>query len=296
MKRLLLILLIIFPLNVFASINTCTRTTDNLHVPNKIKYKDSMKNSVLSTPCVDAKEKVYDFADILSYEEEINIYNEVMSFINKTGLDLGIVTIDTNSKDVPLSDRAMVFADDFYDYNDFSRHGILLLIDMDTREYYFSTTGNAIFYFSDYRIDAVLDSMEYDMINGNYNNAILEFIEEIDYYYNSGLATNQYTIDSSGKIVRKTPWILLIIISLIVAIIVTNILKGRNKKIKAVNHANNYVKGKLKITKKNATFLYKTTNSYYSPRSDDSSSGSSGGFSSHSGSSGVSHGGGGRRF
>ena len=294
MKKILLILLIfiLFPFNVVASVNTCTRTSDNLYVPDKIKYKSSMESSVLSTPCVDANEKIYDFADLFSNEEEINLYNEVTDFINKTGLDLGIVTINVNSKG-----SAMVFADDFYDYNDFGRHGILLLIDMDTREYYFSTTGNAIFYFDDYRVDAVLDAMEYDMINGNYNNAALAFIDIIEYYYNAGIITNKYTIDSSGKIVRKTPWILITIISLSVAFIITTILKGRNKKIKVVNHANEYINGKLKLTKKNEIFLYKTTDRHYSPISD-SSSGSSGGggFSSHSGSSGSSHGGGGRSF
>ena len=297
MKRLLLILLIIFPMNVFASTNTCTRTVDNLYVPDKIKYKSSMESNVLSTPCVDASEKVYDFADILNSDEEVNIYNEVMSFINRTGLDLGVVTINVNSKDVVYSDKAMVFADDFYDYNDFSRHGILLLIDMDTRKYYFSTTGNAIFYFSDYRVDSVLDSMEYYMKNGNYNSAILEFIEKMEYYYDAGIITDKYKIDSNGRIVKKTPWLIITMISLVVAFVVTNVLKGRNKKVKVVNHANEYVNGKLNLTKKNETFLYKTTDKYYSPVSDSSSSGSSGGgFSSHSGSSGSSHGGGGRSF
>lgn len=292
MKRLLLILLIIFPLNVFASVNTCTRTSDNLYVPDKIKYKSSMESNVLSTPCVDASEKIYDFADLFAKEEEITLYNEVTSFTNNTGLDLGIVTINVNSKG-----SAMEFADDFYDYNDFSRHGILLLIDMDTREYYFSTTGNAIFYFNDYRVDAVLDTMEYNMRNGYYNSATLEFISQMEIYYNAGIVTDKYTIDSRGRIVKKTPWILLTIISLMVAFITTNILKGRNKKVKVVNHANEYVNGKLNLTKKNEIFLYKTTDRHYSPISDSSSSGSSGGgISSHSGSSGSSHGGGGRSF
>lgn len=297
MKKLLLILLIIFPLNVFASTNTCIRTDDKLNVPDKIKYKERMKNNVLSTPCVDASEKVYDFADLLTDEEENNIYNKTMNFIDKTDLDLGIVTISINNKDANHEDKAMVFADDFYDYNDFSRHGILLLIDMDTRKYYFSTTGNAIFYFSDDRVDSVLDSMEYDMVNDNYNGAVLEFIEEIESYYNEGIITDKYKIDSNGKIVRKTPFILITIISFGVALICSLILKGRNKKIKTVTHANKYVNGTLKLTKKNEIFLRQTTDKHFSPVSDYSSSGSSGGsFSSHSGSSGSSHGGGGRSF
>ena len=294
-KKILLMLLIFFsfPFQVFASVNTCTRTSDNLYVPAKIKYNSNMKDNVLSTPCVDASEKIYDFADLFTDTEEISLYNKVNEFIQETNLDLGIVTINDNPKE-----SAMEFADDFYDYNDFTKNGLLFLIDMDTREYYFSTTGEAIFYFDDYRVENTLDALYDDMVNANYKEAANSFIDEALNSYNLGIITSKYTFDSNGKIVRKTPWIIFGMISLVVAFIVTMILKGRNKKIKISTDADEYLNGELRLTRVEDHFLFRNTQRIYSPISSDGSSGShgGGGSSSHSGSSGASHGGGGRRF
>ena len=241
MKKKILFIFLIYcciPFQVFASVNTCTRSSINLYVPAKVDYDSSMEDDVLSTPCVDASEKVYDFADLFTEDEEVYLYNRVNEFIDKTGLDLGIATIDYNNKK-----SAMVYADDFYDYNDFSKNGLLFLIDMDTREYYFTTSGQAMFYFDDNRTDSVLDVLYYDMVNGNYGKVANLFIDEALNYYHSGIITSKYTFDSSGKIVRKTPWLLLGIISFVVALIITLILKGKNKKVRISNNADNYLNG-----------------------------------------------------
>lgn len=288
-KFFLILILLCLPIGVFASVDTCTRTDDNLYVPDKIKYKSSMKDNILSTPCVNASEKVYDFANLFEESDEDLIYNQITNFINDTGLDMAIVTTNYNSK---MS--VMEYADDFYDYNDFSRDGILFLIDMDTREYYVSTTGKAMFYFDDNRIDYILDNLYSDMVNGDYKSAVLGVISDAKGYYDSGVITNKYTFDSNGKIVRKTPWLVLVGISLGVSFIVVMILRGKNKKVKISKDADKYLKGTLTLTKKEDRFLFRNTQKIYSPISD--SGGSSGGFSSHSGSSGVSHGGGGRSF
>lgn len=288
-KFFLILILLCLPIGVFASVDTCTRTDDNLYVPDKIKYKSSMKDNILSTPCVNASEKVYDFANLFEESDEDLIYNQITNFINETGLDMAIVTTNYNSK---MS--VMEYADDFYDYNDFSRDGILFLIDMDTREYYVSTTGKAMFYFDDNRIDYILDNLYSDMVDGDYKSAVLGVISDAKGYYDSGVITNKYTFDSNGKIVRKTPWLVLVGISLGVSFIAVMILRGKNKKVKISKDADKYLKGTLTLTKKEDRFLFRNTQKIYSPISD--SGGSSGGFSSHSGSSGVSHGGGGRSF
>lgn len=288
-KILLLIILMVWPINVLASVNTCVRNDDNMYIPDKINYKSSMRDSVLSTLCVDASEKVYDFADLFSGDEEINLYNKISSVSLETGFDIGIVTINNNNKD-----SASSFADDFYDYNEFSLDGVLFLIDMDNREYYFSTTGEAMFYFDDYRVNNVLDILESDMKNGYYYKASDNFLDSVLSNYNSGIVTSKYEFDSNGRIVRKTPWVVFGGISLIVSFIIVMILRGRNKKIKIAKDANKYLDGKLKLTNSDDRFLFKDVKKVYSPISHNDSS--SGGFSSHSGSSGVSHGGGGRGF
>lgn len=162
--KYLLLIVILFGfciIPVSASTNTFTRTEDNLLVSPDITVTSQNLDNILGTPAVDASEKVYDFAELLTPSEEEQIYNRVQKFINKTNLDLAVVTINDNNKF-----SAMEYADDFYDYNDFGTDseysGVLFLVDMDTREIYMSTTGKAISMYSDYRIDMTLDAIYQD--------------------------------------------------------------------------------------------------------------------------------------
>jgi uncharacterized protein len=289
---LLLTIFIINPCHINASTNTFGRTEDNLGVPDKIDYKDSMYNNVILTPLVDASEKVYDFADILTESEEEAIYNEVTDFINTTNLDLAIVTINYNTKR-----STMEYADDFYDYNDFQIDGLVFVIDMDNREFYISTAGIAILYYDNNRVENILSSQDYYMINGMYKDSIDILITNLLSYYNNGYSnsSNKYTIDN-GVLVYKTPYLVLLLISLIVAGIITFILAKRNKQVKLSNESSMYLaKNGKKITNTETKFIDSHTSSHYRPISDNSGGGSSS-SGSHSGSSGMSHGGGGHKF
>ena len=61
MKKLyvLIIFILCIPFRVNA-IEACIRSYDNLYVPDKVEYKDSMRDNILDTPCVDVSRKVYD--------------------------------------------------------------------------------------------------------------------------------------------------------------------------------------------------------------------------------------------
>ena len=133
--KLIIVLFIctFFNMNVvFASTNTKVRSEDDYLVSSNINITDENKDDILLTPAVDASEKIYDFADLFTDEEEVLLYNKVIQYINSYQMDLAIVTIDTNNKA-----DARSYADDFYDYNDFgnndSRDGLLFLIDMQNR-------------------------------------------------------------------------------------------------------------------------------------------------------------------
>ena len=140
---LIFMIAIVFNTAVFASTNTYTRTEDDLKINSSIKVTESVKKAVLATPKVDASEKVYDFAGLLTESEEASLYNKIMTFINTYNMDMAVVTIDNNNKA-----STMAYADDFYDYNDFgvgsTFDGLLFLIDMDNREMWISPTGEAI--------------------------------------------------------------------------------------------------------------------------------------------------------
>lgn len=294
MKKIfvLLISLFLLVLPVYASTNTYSRTTTDLKVPKKIKYKSSMEHNVLLTPSVNANEKIYDFAELLTEEEEKQLYDKVKEFIANTNLDLAIVTINTNVKD-----STQEYADDFYDYNDFSIDGLAFVIDMQNRIFYISTAGKAMLYYDDYRIEYILSALDQEMYNHEYFNACNTLISQLTEYYNHGFSDNadKYVVIGT-QIYRKTPYLLLSIIAVVSATIGTLILALRNKKIKLATNSNDYFDNKsFEITKDTKEFISSNTSRVYIPPADSGGGGSSSsGF--HSGSSGASHGGGGHRF
>ena len=294
MKKIfvLLISLFLLVLPVYASTNTYSRTTTDLKVPKKIKYKSSMEHNVLLTPSVNANEKIYDFAELLTEEEEKQVYDKVKEFIANTNLDFAIVTINTNVKD-----STQEYADDFYDYNDFSIDGLAFVIDMQNRIFYISTAGKAMLYYDDYRIEYILSALDQEMYNHEYFNACNTLKSQLTEYYNNGFSDNadKYVVIGT-QIYRKTPYLLLSIIAVVSATIGTLILALRNKKIKLATNSNDYFDNKsFEITKDTKEFISSNTSRVYIPPADSGGGGSSGG-GFHSGSSGASHGGGGHRF
>lgn len=294
MKKLFVLFISFFllVLPVYASTNTYSRTTTDLKVPKKIKYKSSMEHNVLLTPSINANEKIYDFAELLTEEEEKQLYDKVKEFIANTNLDLAIVTINSNVKD-----STQEYADDFYDYNNFSIDGLAFVIDMQNRIFYISTAGKAMLYYDDYRIEYILSALDQEMYNHEYFNACNTLISQLTEYYDSGFSDNadKYVIVGT-QIYRKTPYLLLSIIAVVSATIGTLILALRNKKVKLAINSNDYFDNKaFEITKDTKELISSNTSRVYIPPTDSGGGGSSGG-GFHSGSSGASHGGGGHRF
>lgn len=292
------VFLLFFNINVNASTNTFDRTNDNNYGVNKNINITNNKSNVMNTPYVDASEKVYDFADILTDDEESDIYNYIKQFITKTNMDMVFVSVDMPY--VYDSDNED-FAADFYDYNDFGLNlnnysGILLLRNNYENARYFGiyTFGDAQLYYSNDRIENMLDYIYSDFVSKNYNNGIYTFINMCNDYYEDGIPfenRNSY-IDENGFIQQRysVPVFLCLCISSIVTFIVMFVLIKKNKMVKKAIKATEYLdKNSINYNVKNDNFVTTRTTSYVM-----SSSGGSGG-GSRGGSSGRGHGGGGRR-
>ena len=286
-------------ISVQASVNTYTRTDSDYLVPDYIDVTGSNRDNVLSTPAVDATEKVYDFADLLTDSEEKKLYQQATKFIKKTDLDLAIVTVSDYTKPRCDGDCTRTYADDFYDYNEFgigSRHsGVLFLVDMKTRTIYMTTTGDAMDMYSDYRIEQIMDAIYQDFSNQNYYTGITKFMTILENYDTIGIANNKdshYVISDDGSVVRDIPWLFLIGGPLLITGIVMAIMISRNKLVRVATSSREYLDKKTlqtNIVKDRFVHTHTSKTPIYH------SSGSSGG-GGHSGSSGVSHGGGGHRF
>lgn len=272
----------IIPVN--ASTNTKERTESDLLVPNYITVTDSNKDKILNTPAVDETEKVYDFADLFTDEEEQKLYNEITDYINTYGMDLAVVTIQTNNKGT-----AENYADDFYDYNNFGKNssndGILFLIDMETREIWMSTTGTAIKMYNDYRIENALDRVYQYMTDKEYYTGCSKYIDKISEYAKSGLPTDSSEMTVSKMITYS------IFAGLVGTIIIMVVLVLKNRLVRKATTAIEYLnKDSVDIKNLGDVLISSHTTKTKIEHS------SSGGSSTHHGSSGISHGGGGHKF
>lgn len=306
MKRKFFIVLVFLVImsfqTLYASTNIYDRTEENLQIWDSITINSTVKGAALATPKVDEKEKVYDFADLFTEAEEEILYSKAMDFIKDYDMDMVIVTIDNNNKA-----SARDYADDFYDYNYFgvnSTHdGILLLIDMDNRKVWISTTGNAILVFDDRRINDILDYVQEDLIDAKYNLAANDFIKHSSKYAKLGISSSNIDmkIDENGNYVKNRDITFsrvlnsikkMIIFPTIITIIVIIIGVFSHRNVKKAVFAKAYLKkGSLNMNVVQDRFVTTTTT-----KTRIETSSSSGGSSTHSGSSGTSHGGGGRSF
>lgn len=250
---------------------------------------------------VDNTLKVYDYAQVLNSEEEANLKESVLNYINKYNMDMVLVTVKHHEKN-----NTKEYAQDFYDYNDFgigsTKDGIIFVIDFTFgyTDIYIATTGEAIRMYDDYRINKMLDNIADKKNSGEY--AMFDrFIKDSENYAKLGIpSSNSNTIiNNNGDLIYKVsmPWFLIIIISVIVPTIVVAILINKNKMIKKSISATYYLKeGSKVINNRNDRFI--TTHTTSIRINDDVSSGGGrvGGSSTSRGSSGISHGGGGRRL
>lgn len=284
-------------------VTTTPRTENNLQIWNSITVTPSVKRAVLKTPKVDETEKIYDFANLLSETEEQKLYQEIVTVIDQQNLDMVIVTINENNKR-----NAQAYADDFYDYNYFGKgstyDGILMLIDMDNREVYISTTGRAQLIYDDTRINKMLDVIQPKLSNTSYYSAVYSFIQDSDRYANAGIpkSNENSSIDKNGNYISggvRNENILasifkIVVFPTIITIAVIAIGCSTHRNVKIATLARVYLKkGSVHLNRKEDQFIRSATSTV---RRSSSSSSGSGGSSTHHSSSGRSHGGGGRHF
>lgn len=185
-------------IGVSASTRVNTRTEGNYLVPSDVIITESNKKAILGTPSINASEKIYDFADLLSDKQEETLYKQINRFIDGTGIDYAVVTIDKNNKD-----GLREYARDFYSYNDFLDDGILLLIDRDYNGIYMTTVGKAVELFPDSRMEPILKNVFNLTKEGKFYEACKSFTISIGEFVQIGLATDDegmVKVSSDGKI------------------------------------------------------------------------------------------------
>lgn len=250
--------------------------------------------------------RVYDYADLLSTNEEAELADACLGVEDSIQTELYILT--TNDAE---GKKTVDYADDFGDEHAFGydkEYGdyMILCIDMDNRVVWVSTSGKAIDYLTEARIDALIDDLYGYLTDGDYYNTCLSYIKSATKYMSTepsyskeqidpdNYQDTMYVYDEEKEVLDV--WYMRLLISLGIGAIAVLIMAFQSK-TKITTSAQTYSKGGPKIHRREDKYIRRTTTS----RRIESSSSSGGGSRSSSGgrhrsSSGRSHGGGGRSF
>ncbi len=118
---------------------------------------------------------VYDDADLFTDAEELSIIEEAEIFSQEKDFSLAVVTTDFTSG-LPSEEYADDFLDNLIDTEGWQENSFLILIDMDNRNVWISTTGDCQLAFSDSEIESVIDGGYSELSGGYYFDAVLGMI------------------------------------------------------------------------------------------------------------------------
>ncbi len=251
-----------------------------------------------------ADTRVFDDAGLFDAYDKEEIETRIEAVINSENIDLAVVTTeDAEGK------TSEAYADDFYDSHGFGTgddaSGVLLLIDMDNREIYVSTSGYAARVLTDNRIEEVLDSAYDSVADGYYADGALAAIDSIETYMELGVPDGQYTEVRIEK-VRTLKWYEVLIAAAVAAIAgglsclsVVRKYKMKREHSQSLGYHMSYrADSTLNFVKNEEQFVNRSVVTRRIPRNTNSghSHGPQGRSTMHESSSGRMHGGGGRKF
>ncbi|MDO4960229.1 MAG: TPM domain-containing protein [Eubacteriales bacterium] len=130
--------------------------------------------------------RLFDTGDLYSAELKDKIEEVLAGVSNDTGFDTVIVTTDGFS-----GKSAESYADDIYDEAGFAEDGVLFVLNMTDRELYVSTSGMAIRYLTDDRLDTIYDNIIAQIQQGNTAGAAAAFADGVLNAHADGIPEDQ---------------------------------------------------------------------------------------------------------
>lgn len=249
-----------------------------------------------------------DYGKLLTAEEEHMLQQRLQEMSGQLQLDIVIVTTyGTGDKEIQQ------FADDFYDSNGYGYgsdySGILLVLDMESRQWYMSTCGEAISIFTDYVLDQLGNEMLPWLSSGQYYTAFEVWLNALPSYAEAYrnpsndhgfVSQDPFYPDYDQEQIYyepfrlENPFPIALIIGLVAALITVLVMRSKMNTAKLQTGAVNYLKEhSFHLRQRSDTFLYSRVTRTARPKQTTSRSG---GSSVHRSSGGRSHGGRGGRF
>ncbi len=245
---------------------------------------------LLQLPVFAAARQPYlvDQADLVPDSQEAALEAQLAQLRQNHSVDVVIVTADSLDGHSPAS-----YADDFYDDNGYgvgpSYSGLLLLVSMEQRDWWISTSGTCISLFSQDVIDGISRQFLPMLSQGDYSEAFSTFAQLCDWVLAQDAESSDVDLSELpgrefgfGEALLPAG-----IIGIVFALIVVLILRGQLKSVRRQSGAGSYVRpGSMNLRQSHDLYLYTDTKRVRVERSSGT----------HMSSSGRSHGGGGGKF
>lgn len=240
----------------------------------------------------DALPRVWDEADLLTDEEEAALLSRFDEISDTHACDVAVATVTTTE-----GMDMQTFTDEFFMMNGYgvgeNRDGILLMINMESRNWYISTTGFGITAITDAGLEYISEAFLPELSDGNYKEAFTIYADLCDDFLTQAETGEPYDVDNMPYEPLSLLWLpISILISMIIAAISTAVMKSSLKSVRSKNEASDYTKeGSMKVENARDIFLYREIR-----RDKKAEEKPAGGSSTHTDSSGTKHGGGGGSF
>lgn len=238
------------------------------------------------------KTRVFDEANLFSSAQKLALKNDLNNFCKEFSADLVLVT---TSDSQGLS--SMEFADNFYDNGNFgvgaNYDGALILIDMDNREFYVSTSGSAINILTPAKIDRICARAVDYLANEDFYGAANCAIADLRAYFakkyqrQNGNSADGFVV--AGFTLPFTAQELLIALAIgLIASIITCVCVATSYRFRRSTYAYPfYDKGSLNLTLSHDCFVNKIVTTRKIEQAPPAT---------HTSASGHTHGGGGKKF
>lgn len=284
-----------------------TPVTNNQASDNQTTDNQAVEKSTTEIPTERQLSLCEDYAGLLNESERTALLERLDEISEEYECEVAVVTVNSLEGKTPSE-----YADDFYDYNGYGwgadDDGILLLIAMDTHDWYITTYGFGIVAFTDHNIEVTGKRIVPYMSNGDWYGAFTEFADCAKHYFQ--LAKDQpvqdgesYDDEASEKTNIYAKIFSALFTGVVIGLITVTIMKRQLKSVTPNNRARNYIiKDSLRLSYEDDQFLYRNVSRVARPKeppqssNSNSSSSHSSGSSTHTSSSGRSHGGGGGKF
>ncbi|MGN0486851.1 MAG: TPM domain-containing protein [Acutalibacteraceae bacterium] len=251
-----------------------------------------------STIILDKPTRMVDMADIFTDSEETALLALLNEVSERQQTDIVVVTVhDLNGK------SREAYADDFYDYNGYgfgdNNDGVLYLLRVEADGSYekgnswISTCGYGITAFTDTGIQFIGEQITPALLDGNYHDAVQEFISLSDDFITQAKAGKPYDTGNlpKGDFPVGGALLVALVSGFLVALLVTRSMKRKLNTVRAKPTASEYIdRDSMRVTDSSEYFLYSHVDRRVRPKETGSGSG---GSSTHTSSSGETHGGGG---